>query len=64
MVAQAPALVTVALITQYAVFFWFVLGLAVGAEQLRSHRRRADVHPGPGDVVTAAGTGVAQPRAR
>ena len=42
MVAQAPALVTVALITQYAVFFWFVLGLAIGAEQLRSEARAPD----------------------
>ncbi len=41
MVAQAPALATVALITQYAVFFWFVLGLAIGAEQLRSQARAA-----------------------
>ena len=37
--AQTPALVTVALVTQYAVFFWFVFGLAVGAEQLRTQRR-------------------------
>ena len=38
-VAQAPALLTVALITQYAVFFWFVLGMVMGAEQLRSRAR-------------------------
>lgn len=41
-VAQVPALLTVALITQYAVFFWFVLGLVVGAEQLRSQRGSND----------------------
>lgn len=35
LVAQVPALVTVALITQYAVFVWFVLGLACAADQLR-----------------------------
>jgi hypothetical protein len=34
-VAQLPALSTVALITQYHVFFWFTLGLAVGAEAAR-----------------------------
>jgi len=37
--AHVPALATVALITQYAVFFWFVLGMAVGAEQLRLQKR-------------------------
>lgn len=31
-VAQIPALMTVALITQYAVFFWFLVGLAVAAQ--------------------------------
>lgn len=31
-VAQIPALATVALITQYHLFFWFVAGLAVAAE--------------------------------
>ena len=56
-VAQAPALVTVALITQYAVFFWFVLGLAVGAEQLRTQRRTGLTERGrgsrsPADTVT------------
>lgn len=40
MLAQVPALLTVALITQYAVFFWFMFGLAAGAEQLRTRDRR------------------------
>ncbi len=31
-VAQIPALVTVALITQYSIFLWFVVGLAVAAQ--------------------------------
>jgi hypothetical protein len=33
-VAQIPALATVALITQYHIFFWFVAGLAVAAEAI------------------------------
>jgi hypothetical protein len=53
-VAQVPALVTVALITQYAVFFWFVLGLAVGAEQLRSHAKAPETDLAPdGDLHVA-----------
>jgi hypothetical protein len=53
-VAQLPALVTVALITQYAVFFWFVLGLAIGAEQLRSQARAPGTHMAPeGDLQVA-----------
>lgn len=38
-VAQVPALATVALITQYAVFFWFVSGLAVASSALINHSR-------------------------
>lgn len=34
-VAQIPALATVALITQYSMFLWFVCGLAVAAAQRR-----------------------------
>jgi len=41
LVAQAPALLTVALITQYAVFVWFVFGIACAAEQ-RRRRLAAD----------------------
>lgn len=37
-VAQIPALMTTALITQYAIFLWFVVGLAV-ATQLSPSRR-------------------------
>lgn len=33
--AHVPALATVALITQYHLFFWFVVGLAVASTQLR-----------------------------
>lgn len=36
-VAQIPALMTVALITQYAMFFWFVAGMAVAAQSARRH---------------------------
>lgn len=55
MVAQAPALISVALITQYAVFFWFVLGLSIGAEQLRSQAVRGTrVRSGEGSFVTTA----------
>lgn len=39
-VSLFPALATVALITQYASFLWFVAGVAVTSDRL-SHRRRA-----------------------
>ncbi|MCD9155443.1 hypothetical protein [Aeromicrobium duanguangcaii] len=45
LVAQVPALLTVALITQYAVFVWFVFGLACAAEQLRRHESVAEPVP-------------------
>jgi hypothetical protein len=35
-VCQIPSLATVALITQYSVFFWFTVGLAVAAQAARS----------------------------
>lgn len=38
LVAQIPALATVALITQYSVFFWFLIGLAASTQWL-AHRR-------------------------
>ena len=43
-VAQIPALTSVALITQYASFFWFTVGMAATSQLLlhgRWHRRRA-----------------------
>ncbi len=40
-VAQIPAMVTVALITQYAAMLWFVVGLAVGTQVAADRLRRA-----------------------
>jgi hypothetical protein len=40
-VAQAPALLTVALITQYASMFWFVAGLAVFAVSRGRHQQQS-----------------------
>lgn len=40
--SQIPALATVALITQYAQFLWFVAGVAVAACSVETPRRRAD----------------------
>lgn len=42
-VGQLPALTTVALITQYHIFFWFTAGLAVGAEVLQLSARTEGV---------------------
>lgn len=42
-VAQIPALATVALITQYAVFFWFTVGLAIAGQELRARERSQDL---------------------
>lgn len=39
--SQIPALATVALITQYAQFLWFVAGVAVASYRLEAHRRPA-----------------------
>lgn len=69
-VAQIPAFATVALITQYAIFVWFVIGLA-GATQLaptRRSRRGLDRHaalsaplaedfPQPGAHLASIGNG-------
>ena len=41
LVAQIPALTSVALITQYGVFLWFVGGLAVASYTLGAQRRSA-----------------------
>lgn len=43
-VAQIPAIATVALITQYANFFWFMCGLAVSSQLVRS-RTASEVPP-------------------
>ncbi|GAB2455775.1 hypothetical protein [Jatrophihabitans fulvus] len=44
--AQIPSLATVALITQYAVFFWFMVGFAVAAQATRdTPPRDADAVP-------------------
>ena len=41
--AQIPAVATVALITQYSTFIWFVGGLAVTAQQLARRRRTPEL---------------------
>lgn len=54
-VAQIPAMVTVALITQYATLLWFAVGLAVATQVAANHSRRfsrspaerIDALPGP-----------------
>jgi hypothetical protein len=52
LVAQIPAFATVALITQYSTFTWFVAGLAVFSQSVDG--RRADVPaPPPGHAATA-----------
>ncbi|MFY0407468.1 hypothetical protein [Solicola sp. PLA-1-18] len=43
-VAHVPALVTVALITQYAIFFWFVVGVAV-CTAVEGRTRGRDLEP-------------------
>lgn len=45
-VGQIPALATVALITQYAVFFWFVLGMSVVAQHQIGRGRSPAPSPG------------------
>jgi hypothetical protein len=45
--AQVPALATVALITQYATWIWFLAGLAVWAQAAGVWRSRAPVPEGP-----------------
>ncbi len=45
--AQLPALLTVALITQYAVFLWFIAGLAAASQSLT----RAAQHEPPGALT-------------
>jgi hypothetical protein len=47
LVAQIPAFATVALITQYSTFTWFVAGLAVFGQSVATHR--ADGCTPPGD---------------
>jgi len=43
-VAQLPCLLTVALITQYHIFFWFIAGLAVAAEISNRPVSTGDAH--------------------
>ena len=45
LVAQIPALATVALITQYGIFVWFMAGLALAAQSERSVAARGDPTP-------------------
>ncbi|MFS4507562.1 hypothetical protein ACMA46_15140 [Clavibacter sp. Sh2141] len=52
LVAQVPALASVALITQYATLVWFLAGVAATSQILR---RDAAVAPPPPDPVGAAG---------
>ena len=42
LVAQLPSVLTVAFITQYSAFFWFVAGLAVSALAERVNTARAE----------------------
>ena len=46
LLAQVPAFATVALITQYSTFTWFVAGLAVFSQ---ATLRRAHAQPPPGE---------------
>ncbi|MET4637642.1 hypothetical protein [Mycetocola sp. 2940] len=46
LVAQTPALVSVALITQYADFLWFTVGLAVASYTLISKKEPIEPHGG------------------
>lgn len=56
-VAQAPALATVALITQYHLFFWFTVGLALAAGSA-GHRPRSEASTAvPTSVVAVPVTG-------
>lgn len=43
--AQIPGLFTVALITQFGMFFWFAVGLAVGWDSLLRHSREDAASP-------------------
>lgn len=54
--AQVPAILTVALITQYAIFLWFVVGLAAAGQSLRAEPTRADEYGG-----ATSGTGSVSP---
>ena len=47
-VAQLPALVSVAFITQYAAVAWFSFGLAVSAQLAARRRRHSPLSPFPG----------------
>jgi hypothetical protein len=51
-VCQIPALATVALITQYAVFFWFAVGLAVAAQSARTEAMQGAHFRASGEVPT------------
>jgi hypothetical protein len=50
-VAQVPALATVALITQYSMMFWFVAGLAVASTSHRMNAGPVHVPSGERDVA-------------
>jgi hypothetical protein len=50
LVAQIPAFATVALITQYSTFTWFVAGLAVFSQSVVT--RESDIPTWPGDTRT------------
>jgi hypothetical protein len=54
-VAQIPALTSVALITQYASFFWFTVGMAATSQALlHGRRRRQGASPPEAEPVPAA----------
>lgn len=60
LVAQIPALATVALITQYSTMIWFVAGLAVfaAAERRASAQRVVDLAPPAAPGAVPAGTSI------
>lgn len=43
LVAQLPGLATVALITQYSFFLWFICGLAVSTQIIQKQRQQANI---------------------
>jgi hypothetical protein len=54
-VAQIPALATVALITQYSEFFWFMVGLAVCSQVEQRHELASDQADGSTDSEDVLG---------
>jgi len=64
LVAQIPALATVALITQYALFFWVLAGLAVSSQLLRPAHGATGTGTGGTDVRALGGPALTRYDAR